>query len=193
MSAQTDARLSEADLAYVRSEYDTLDELCARSGDPIEKVRAHIDAGRLPAPSYVLPDGTEMFPPDYFALLDEAGGVEGLRDLFDRRWMIAASTLGLVGVTSDEDWRDYLSGEFGVCLREVTPEGMVEKGALIAEIEGLTATPLAGDENWREQLRNAVDRLDEIERPFTDFDRQRWGTVSRDRYVTAVRAQHLSD
>jgi len=69
---------------------------------------------------------------------------------------------------------------------------MVEKSALIAEIDGLTASPAPGSEDWTSRLRDAVDRLDEIERPFTDYDRQRWGTTSRDRYITAVRAQHLS-
>jgi hypothetical protein len=42
-------------------------------------VRSWIDDGLLPRPSYVLDDGTEMFPRDYFRLADEAGGIEPLR------------------------------------------------------------------------------------------------------------------
>jgi hypothetical protein len=68
---------------------------------------------------------------------------------------------------------------------------MVEKAALIAEIDMLTAVPAVEDEQWRSRLRDAVDALDEIERPFTDYDRQRWGATSRDTHIAAVRARYL--
>ena len=185
-------KFSDADLSYINKEYLTLEQLCADRSDSPEQVHELVDRGELPRPAYVLDDGTEMFPPDYFELVDAAGGVGGLRDAFLQRHQAATSALGLTGVEPDDDWRGYLSGEFGVCLREVTPEAMVEKAALIAQIDTLTAVPVADDPAWREQLASAVDELDEIERPFTDFDRQRWGTTSRDSHITAVRAQYLS-
>lgn len=187
----TQAEFTDRDLDYVRSEYVDLDRLCAGRAETPGQVRELIAQGRLPRPTYVLPDGTEMFPPDYFALLDEAGSVEAMRGVFDQRYLTATSALGLLAVEPEEDWHGYLSGEFGICLWDVSPESMVEKSALIAEIDGLTGSPAPGDEDWRGRLADAVDRLDEIERPFTDYDRQRWGTTSRDRYIVAVRSQYL--
>lgn len=184
-------KFSESDLDYVRGEYVDLDRLCEGREETPDQVRELIETRRLPRATYVLPDGTEMFPPDYFLLLDEAGSVEAMRGVFDQRYLTATSALGLLAVEPEEDWHGYLSGEFGVCLWEVSPESMVEKSALIAEIDGLTGSAAPGDEDWTARLRDAVDRLDEIERPFTDYDRERWGTVSRDRYITAVRAKHL--
>ena len=150
-----------------------------------------VAGGELPGPSYVLPDGTEMFPPDYFLVFDGAGGVEGMRAYFDQRHRATTSALGLPDVDPAEDWAGYLSGEFGVCLREVTPEAMVEKATLINQIDTLTALPAMNDERWRKQLADAVDELDEIERPFTDYDRRRWGVTSRDSHITSVRARFL--
>lgn len=184
-------RLSERDTDYVTKEYRTLEQLCdGRPLDP-QEVRGHIEAGRLPRATYTLPDGTDMFPPDYFAVLDGAGSVAGMREYFEKRHQAASSALGLT-IDPEQDWRGYLTGEFGACLREVTPEAMVEKAALIAEIDRLTAVPNPGDEGWRGELADAVDDLDELERPFTDFDRERWGTVSRDTHVAAVRLRYLS-
>lgn len=189
-------QLSDRDIAYVRKEYRTLAQLCEGRSAPgtstEDEVRRLVAEGRLPAPTYVLPDGTELFPPDYFALVDGAGGTDGVRAHFDQRHQVAASALGLP-MDSEEDWRGYLAGEFGACLREVTPEAMVEKAALIAEIDRLTAVPAPEDEEWRTALADAVDDLDELERPFTDFDRQRWGTVSRDTHIAAVRLRYLQD
>ncbi len=189
----TAPNFSEDDLAYITEEYLTLGQLCADRDQSPQEVHGLIDRGELPRPAYVLDDGTEMFPPDYFELVDAAGGVGGLRDAFLQRHQVATGALGLTGVDPDEDWRGYLSGEFGVCLREVTPEAMVEKSALIAQIDILTAAPAVDDPRWRTQLAEAVDELDEIERPFTDYDRRRWGTTTRDSHITSVRAQYLSN
>lgn len=183
---------TDADLAYVTASYRTLEDLCADRAEAPEQVRADIEAGRLPRATYLLPDGREMFPPDYFAVLDDVGGVDGLREHFDNRHRAASTALGLPGVDPKEDWAGYLSGEYGVCLREVTPEAMVEKSALIATIDTLTAAPAPADEDWRRQLGAAVDDLDELERPFTDYDRQRWGGTSRDSHITGIRARFLT-
>jgi hypothetical protein len=66
---------SDADLEYIRTNYVTLDKLCAERVERPSEVRSQIDERLLPQPSYVLADGTEMFPRDYFRLPDEAGGV----------------------------------------------------------------------------------------------------------------------
>lgn len=183
--------MTEDDLAYVRAEYLPLDELCSAQGRQTEQIRGLIEQGAMPRATYTLPDGTEMFPRDYLVLLDEAGDPSKLRQEFEQRHAIAVSTLGLTGVDVAEDWAGYLSGEFGACLREVTPETIVEKGALIAQIEALVAAPRPGDATWSAQLGEAVDDLDTLERPFTDYDRQRWGTVSRDKHIAAVRSRFL--
>lgn len=39
----------------------------------------------LPRPSYVLDDGSEMFPADYFRLADDAGGPAALPEHFAER------------------------------------------------------------------------------------------------------------
>ena len=182
---------NDVDLAYLAEGYQTLEHLCAEREQTPDEVLDLITQGRLPRPTYVLDDGTELFPPDYFGLPDAAGGVEGLRAAFEQRHRVATSALGLVGMDPEADWRGYLSGEFGACLHEVTPEVMVEKAALIAQIDTLTAVPAVDDARWRDELREAVDELDEIERPFTEYDRQRWGVTSRDTHITAVRAKYL--
>jgi hypothetical protein len=132
-----------------------------------------------------------MFPPDYFRLVDEAGGIDALRRHFERLHEAAVGRFGPAS-TLAEDWQGYLSGAYGVCLWEVTPERMVEKAALIARIQHLVAEPDPGNPAWQDRLRTAVERLDAIERPFTDHDRHRWGGTSRDTNVTEVRARYLA-
>ena len=90
-----------------------------------DTVRAEIAAGRLPKPAYVLDDGTEMVAADHLALAERAGGVDALREWFESR--------------APGEWDDYLSGEYAVCLRSVTPEAIVRKGELIDRIEALLA------------------------------------------------------
>lgn len=66
---------------------------------------------------------------------------------------------------------------------------MAEKNRLIRRTEALVATPVEADPAWRSELRDTVDALDALERPFTDFDRQRWGDTSRIRHIDGVRAR----
>src|SRR4029453_14299099 len=62
--------LTAADVAYVRANFRPLAEVCAERGEQVEQVRALIRTKRLPAPSYLLPAGTEMVP----AALPPLGG-----------------------------------------------------------------------------------------------------------------------
>ena len=184
------ATFTESDIRYVIAEYRTLAELCEGRGESLAAVRVLISGGLLPEPTYVLPSGEGRFPPDYFALADEAGGATALPARFRARYLAAAAASPTAAADADEDWAGYLSGQFGVCLRSVTPEAMVEKNRLIRRIEALTAAPADADPTWRAALRGAVAALDSLERPFTDFDRQRWGDTSRGRHVDRVRERY---
>src|SRR5439155_25657236 len=86
-------RFSDADLAYIRANYLTLDDLCAGRAEPPDQVRDLIEQRLLPRPSYVLDDGTGMFPADYFRLADEAGA-ESLRAHFAARHRAASLAEG---------------------------------------------------------------------------------------------------
>jgi uncharacterized protein DUF6058 len=175
-----EARMTAADVAYVEANYVSLEEACRGRAETPDEVRALAADGKLPQPSYVLPDGTEMVPADYFALAD-AG-----REAFEREFLAAGGSPDEV----DAEWDGYLSGAYGVCLREQTAVNIVRKEALVKAVSGLLASPDPGDSGWRARLRMAVDELDELERPFApDYDRARWGPSSRDRCVTAPRGR----
>jgi Family of unknown function (DUF6058) len=170
--------MTAADVAYVRANYLTLDEACAGRSETPDEVRTLIALGELPQPSYVLPDGTEMVPGDYFDLAD-AG-----RQDFARRFLAAG------GATADleEEWQGYLSGAYGVCLKEQSPENIVQKDRLVRAIERLLEAPRPQEPAWIDELRTSVDELDLLERPFApDYDRARWGPSTRDRCITAAR------
>jgi Family of unknown function (DUF6058) len=183
--------LSDADVGYIRSGFVALGELCRQvSRDPVV-VRAQIEASLLPRASYVLDDGTEMVPPDYFELADEAGGADRLRERFVERYERAAAAEPDVPANAEEEWKAYLSGEYGVCLNHVSPETIVRKSALICRIERLLGEPRPDDSEWGGRLRAAVDELDALERQFAAFDRLRFGgPSSRDRLITATRAAY---
>src|SRR4051794_1055764 len=120
-------RLTDADVAYVRAGFRSLEDLCRERGEDVERARALVRDRRLPAPSYVLPDGDEMVPADYFALVDEAGGHDRLRQEFDRRHRDAGGTEGEL----EDDWKGYLDGLYAVCMRSVSPETIVRKTQLV--------------------------------------------------------------
>ena len=173
--------MTAADVAYVEANYLSLDQACAGRAETPEEVRALAAAGRLPQPSYVLPDGTEMVPADHFVIAD-AG-----REAFERQFLAAGGGPDEVNA----EWDGYLSGAYGVCLKEQTPANIVRKEAFVKEISGLLAAPEPGESSWRSRLRTAVDELDELERPFAPaYDRARWGPSSRDRCVTAPRERY---
>jgi hypothetical protein len=175
-----DHPMTEADDAYVARTHVTLDELCADRTETADDVRADMLAERLPLPSYLRTDGTEMVPADYFRLADEAGGVDELPAWFARHWTDSAHAAA--------EWRAYLDGQY-VCLRAVTPPAMQRKDELTDAITDQLARP--ADSSWRDRLHELVDELDGLLAEFTDYDRLRFGgPVSRDRFVTDVRATY---
>lgn len=83
---------TESDIRYVLAEYRTLDELCDGRAERPAEVRELIAGGRLPQATYVLPSGEARYPPDYFASVDEAGGVDALPRPFRDRYLAAAGS-----------------------------------------------------------------------------------------------------
>lgn len=173
------ARLAAADEAYIRCAHVPLEEV---AGPRLSEVRAAIAAGRLPAPAYVLDDGTEMVARDHLALADEAGG--DLAAAFRARYLAAA------GADPDGAWAGYLSGAYAICLRTATPETIARKDRLVEEVEALLADPRPRDHDWRGALRAGVDELDALERPFAPLDEHRFGArPTRHRLVGDPRAR----
>jgi hypothetical protein len=181
-----------ADLPYLRSNFVPLDKLARAYGhDPAQARRAIADR-LLPGIPYVLEDATELVAPDYFELAHMAGTFEALPAWFARVYEQAAARYPEAG-TAEEQWEEYLTGIYAVCLRAVTPASIVAKGELTDTIERLTGDPAPEDGDWRRELTEAVDALDALERPFARFDRERFGPVSRVRCVTAVRERFNLD
>ena len=177
-----------ADLDYLRVNYLTLEQVCAERSESPETIRALIAKGRLPKPSYVLDDGTEMFPADYFRFVDEAGGPAALRARFAERLEAAG------GDDLDLHWQSYMDGIYGVCLWDVTPETIARKAKLVSSISELLMLARPAEADWRQRLRDEVDELNALERQFTpDYDRDetRFGRKpTRDLLIDAARERY---
>jgi uncharacterized protein DUF6058 len=157
-------RLADADEAYIRACHVPLADVAGRR---LDEVRAAMAAGRLPRPTYVLDDGTEMVAADHLVFPDEAGA--DLQAAFRARYAAAG------GTDPDGDWESYLSGAFAVCLRSVTPETIARKDRLVADLDAMLADPHPREPDWRDALRAAIDDLDALERPFAPLDEHRFG------------------
>src|SRR5690348_4602774 len=131
--------LTERDLRYVRSEFVPLEVLCRDAGRELEDVRALMAERWLPGPAYVLPDGTEMVPEDYFDYPDRAQ--------FERDY---------TGADLEDDLEGYLDGTYFVCLRRPTVTNILRKTELVGGIRALLANPLSASEDWRRELRARV-------------------------------------
>jgi hypothetical protein len=181
---------TEEDLAYLRRELVPLEVLCERTGRDPKAVFPLIAHRQLPLPTYVTPDGTAWVPGDYFSLLDEAGSPERIHALFARRLRAEAERMGetVPDAELEVHWSGYITGGFGACLREVTPEHVLQKERLVARLTAQLAAPAPEEPGWCALLRQRVEALDALERPFAPYDRLRYGgPVSRDRLITAPR------
>jgi hypothetical protein len=174
--------MTAEDDAYVSTWYVRLEELAAAEETDADELRRLMLANRLPLPSYIRSDGTQMVACDLLALLREAGGPDRLRAWFASRWDSPEEAI--------VEWDDYLSGKY-VCLRSVTPENMRRKNELVEAISGELAAPVPASEQWLERLHELVDELEEIEPPFAPYDRLRFGgPVSRDTLIDGVRRRY---
>lgn len=180
--------LQEEDLRYVLTTFLPLEEIARREQLEEGRLARWIEAGRLPRPTYLLPDGTAVFPTDLVALVRCAGGIDALPEHFARRIEVAACAIGIASNTRESDWEDYLSGEYGICLRQVTPETLVLKEALVERIGRALDDPRPEDAGWRRSLAFEIDGLDALIRPFARVDRMRFGRpTSRERLIDAPR------
>jgi hypothetical protein len=185
---------SEADLAYIRRYFVSLEIVCLGRGEDPDGVRSLIEERRLPAPAYVLEDGSEMVPPEYFDLVDEAGDVENLRDHFCARYLVAAEKQrGSLIEEAEEVWVGYISGVYSVCLRQLSPESIARKNYLTEKVAVLLALPKPAQADWCSDLHKSVTELDQLERPFApDFDRAgRFGRLpTRDLLIAAAHERY---
>ncbi len=194
-----DSWYGAADVAYIRQTFVTLETAADRGGLTRQQAVGAVALGYLPKPSYRVA-GEDWVPNDYLALwraADEQG--ERIGGLFRERLAAAhQSAYGrpMPAAEGERAWRDYLSGDYGVCLWVVSPESIVRKGWLIEHIQHEVRTRWAGPVPQRaeaqersEVLAALVRELDALERPFAAGDRLRFGgPSSRDIHVTGVRA-----
>ena len=187
--------LANEDRTYIQDNFYTLEELClGRTGTPAEYM-SEIREGLLPRPAYVV-DGIEMYPADFFLFPDSVGSLGArMKEEFSARYVRAAK---VYGDSPSEDriaseYTSYLSGEYAVCLRFLSPETIFLKEFAIAKIQELLATPNPSDADWSAALRNWVSRLDGMEREFAPCDTARFGSLpSRVRYIKNVRERRSS-
>ena len=187
--------LTNEDRTYIQDNFYTLEELClCRTRTPTD-YRSQIRAGLLPRPAYVV-DGTEMYPADFFLFPDSLGSLGAqMKEEFSARYVRAAK---VYGDSPSEDrivneYASYLSGEYAVCLRFLSPETIFLKEFAMAKIQELLATPDPSDADWSAALRNWVTRLDGMEREFARCDTARFGSLpSRVRYIKNVREKFPS-
>lgn len=129
--------LSAADKIYIGSNFHRLEELClSRPTKPVD-YRSQIRTGLLPLPAYTV-DGIEMYPADFFVFPDSVGGFgDQLKTEFFARYQRTAGAYGqqIPYAQVDEEFTSYLSGEYAVCLRWVTPETIFLKGLAMGKIE----------------------------------------------------------
>ena len=174
--------MTAEDDAYASEWFVPVEELAAVASHGVDEIRRLQLANRLPLPSYIRRDGTQMVARDLLELPDEAGGFDELPAWFARQW---ASPLDAV-----REWDAYLSGLY-VCLRSWRPENMRRKDRLVELISSQLERPDPDNDEWLAELHRLVDELDVLEPPFAPYDRLRFGgPVSRDRLITAPRRRY---
>ena len=174
--------MTAEDDAYVSEWYVPVEELASAASLGVDEIRRLQLANRLPLPSYIRTDGTQMVTRDLLELAEEAGGFDELPAWFAAQW---DSPLDAV-----REWDNYLSGLY-VCLRSWRPEVMRRKDELVELISAELERPDPDDDQWLAHLHELVDELDALEPPFAPYDRLRFGgPVSRDRLITATRQRY---
>ena len=173
--------MTTEDDAYASEWYMPLETLAETAAIPASELRRLMLADRLPLPSYILSDGTQMVARDLLELPRRAGGYEKLPAWFGEQFGSGRDAI--------REWDGYLRGHY-VCLRDVLPETIRRKEELVKAITAAVAKPDPESGQWLESLHRLVDELDKLEPPFTAYDRLRFGgPVSRDTCINAVRAR----
>src|SRR4029450_4507165 len=98
--------LAAADIAYAREAFVPLADLCERRGEDPARVDAEIEAGSLPRPSDVLGGGPAPAPEEYFALPDEAGGLQAVGAAFAARYEAAAARERVPLPSAEDEWQE---------------------------------------------------------------------------------------
>src|SRR5207247_6771387 len=169
------------DDAYASEGYVELEALAEMAAIPASELRRLMLANRLPLPSYIRSDGAQMVARDLLELPRRAGGYEQLPEWFGQQFESGRDAI--------REWDGYLRGHY-VCLRDVLPETMQRKDQLVKAITATIAKPEPQNDDWLESLHRLVDELDNLEPPFTAFDRLRFGgPISRNTCIDAVRAR----
>src|SRR5438876_3992838 len=173
--------MTAEDDSYVTEWYIPLEALAQRAGVDASELRRLMLANRLPLPSYIRSDGAQMVARDLLELPRRAGGYEQLPEWFGQQFQSGRDAI--------REWDGYLRGHY-VCLRDVLPETIQRKEELVKAITAALAKPEPENDDWLESLHRLVDELDELEPPFTAYDRLRFrGSISRDTCINAVRAR----
>ena len=185
--------LTPADKIYIRSNFHTLEDLCLSRPNKPADYRSQIRAGLLPLPTYAV-DGIEMYPADFFVFPDSVGSLaDQLEKQFFAQYQRMAESYGqqIPEAQIREEFASYLSGEYGVCLRWVTPETIFLKGLTMGKVDELLSEPNPGNTEWSAALGSWINRLDAMEREFAPCDTARFGSLpSRVRYIDNVRAKY---
>jgi len=169
------------DDAYASEWYVQLEALAETAGISASGLRRLMLADRLPLPSYIKSDGTQMVARDLLELPRRAGGYEQLPEWFAQQFKSSRDAI--------REWDGYLRGQY-ICLRDVLPETIQRKDELVKAITAAIAKPEPQNDDWLEWLHRLVDELDELEPPFTAYDRLRFGgPISRETCIDAVRAR----
>lgn len=172
--------MTPEDDTYVDQWYIPLEALAQQAGIDASDLRRLMLANRLPLPSYIRSDGTQMVARDLLELPRRAGGYEQLPEWFGQQFESGSDAI--------REWDGYLRGQY-VCLRDVLPETIQRKDKLVKAITEAIAAPEPQNEEWLESLHRLVDELDQLEPPFTGYDRLRFGgPISRDTCINQVRA-----
>src|SRR5262249_8809872 len=139
----TGMRVSSAeDVAYVQRSYLSLDAVAAAESLARAELADLVSAHVVPGPAYLLPSREPMFPRDLCALLGSAGTPADVQGHFRNRFVAVARPYGPLSPDRvDEEWESYLSGAYGVCLRQVTPETIFLKEWLASAIEADLRAP----------------------------------------------------
>jgi hypothetical protein len=184
--------LTLEDEAYIRREFFSLEDLCLGRQSHASEYRNKIRSRELPLPTYVI-GSVEYYPSDYFLFPDSVEPGSDIKGAFFARYRRIAAAYNESPSTNivNQEYQGYLAGEYGACLKTVTPETIFLKGFVMAQIDELFENPNAFDETWRSKLRGLVNRFDGLERQFAPCDTGRFGSLpSRVRYIDRARKEY---